>query len=74
VLKVGNDFGHGGLRDTELDRRLRHAAALHYREEGMKISQSELPADLAFPIDPPGHMNPVMPIKEIQNSFYIHER
>src|SRR5262245_22468541 len=36
---------------------------LHDREEGVKVTQPKLPADVAFPIDPSGHMNPVISVE-----------
>src|SRR5438874_2501932 len=39
----------------------------------MEIAQAELPAELAFPIDPPGHMQPVITLERNQE-FLLSQR
>jgi hypothetical protein len=51
MLEVGHDFRHGGLRDSELRRGLRHAPALHGSEKHVQVAQLEAVTDLTFPID-----------------------
>jgi hypothetical protein len=60
---ISNDLRNRRLGDAEPDGRLCHASALHDREQGMKVAQPKLSADLALPIDPPGHMDKVISIE-----------
>ena len=55
VLKIGDYFRHGRLRDAEVRGCLRHAAALHDREKQMQVPQFEPPANLAVRIDGSRH-------------------
>jgi hypothetical protein len=64
MFQISNDLRYCWLGDPELHSRLRHASAPHDREEGVKVAQPKLPADLAFPIDPSGHMHPVISVEE----------
>src|SRR5262249_47976524 len=63
MLQICNDLRYCRLRDAKLQGSLRHAPTLHHGEERMKIAQPELPADLALPVDPPGHMSLVIPLE-----------
>ena len=51
VLKVGDDLGHGRLRDAELLGRLGHASDPNDRRKHVEIAQTQAPANLAFPVD-----------------------
>jgi hypothetical protein len=55
MFQAGDDGGHGGGGDAELDARLRHAAAVDHCEEDEQIPQLYTAADLFFPMDRSRH-------------------
>jgi len=51
MLKVGDHFRNGGLRNTKLLRRLSHASMLNNRNKYIQIAELKPAANLTFPID-----------------------
>src|SRR5215471_12543428 len=65
VLKIGDHFRHGRLRDAEIRSCLRHAAALHDREKQMQVPQLQPPANVGVRIDRSRHKKYWIGIEEI---------
>ncbi len=51
VFEIGDHLGNGGVGNTEVSRRLGHAAALNDGREDMQVPQLKPAADLTLPVD-----------------------
>jgi hypothetical protein len=51
VFEIGDDLGDGGVGNTEVPRRLGHAAVLNDRRDDMQVPQFQPAADLTLPVD-----------------------
>ncbi len=71
MLEVGDHFRHGGLGNSELHRRLGHAAVLNDHVKHVQVAQPEPPTDLALPVDLPWHRNILIWI-EINGEFPLY--
>ena len=55
LLEIGDHLGNRGVGNTEVSRRLGHAAALNDGAEHVQVPQFQPAADLTLPVDLPQH-------------------